>query len=100
VAGVTAIETKTGAVPVPVKVTLCGLEVPLSTTVRLADRTPRAAGLKVIEIVQVAADARVAGQLFVAAKSDKFVVMLVMVIAEVRVFFSVTFWTELALPWA
>ena len=96
----TAIETKEGAVPVPLKVTVCGLEVPLSTTLRLPDRTPRAAGLKVIEIVQVAADARVAGQLFVAAKSDKFVEMLVMVIAEVRVFFSVTFWAELAVPWA
>ncbi|HZW93196.1 MAG TPA: hypothetical protein VFF64_09615, partial [Candidatus Eremiobacteraceae bacterium] len=100
VAGVTAIETRIGAVPVPLKATDCGLEVPLSTTVRLPERTPRADGLKIIEIVQVAAAARVVGQLLVAAKSDKLVVMLVMVIAEVRVFFSVTFWTELAVPWA
>lgn len=95
----TAIDTKEGAVPVPLKATDCGLEVPLSTTVRLPERVPRADGLKIIEIVQVAAAARVVGQLLVAAKSAKLVVMLVMVIAAVRLFFSVTFWTELAVPW-
>jgi hypothetical protein len=61
VPGVTTIETREGAVPVPLSVTSCGLELPLSTTVRVPERAPRALGLKVIEIVQVAAAARVAG---------------------------------------
>ena len=68
--GVTAIDTREGAVPVPVSVTNCGLEVPLSTTVRVALRAPRAPGVKVIEIVQLAPAAKVAGligQLLVAA---------------------------------
>jgi hypothetical protein len=68
-AGVTAIETREGAVPVPLSVTSCGVEPPLSATVRVAERAPRALGLKVIEIVQVAAAATVAGltgQLLVA----------------------------------
>jgi hypothetical protein len=68
-AGVTAIETRAGAVPVPLSATSCGLEPPLSTTVRVPERAPRALGLKVIEIVQVTAAARVAGligQLLVA----------------------------------
>ena len=57
----TAIETREGAVPVPVSVTSCGLEPPLSTTVRVALRAPKAPGVKAIEIVQLAAAARVAG---------------------------------------
>ena len=68
--GVTTIETREGAVPLPLNVTSCGLEVPLSTTVRVPDRVPRTLGEKVIEIVQLAAGARVAGltgQLSVAA---------------------------------
>jgi hypothetical protein len=69
-AGVTAIETREGEVPVPLSVTSCGLDVPLSTTVRVALRAPRAPGVNVIEIVQLAPAPRVAGligQLFVAA---------------------------------
>jgi hypothetical protein len=60
-AGVTAIDTREGAVPVPLSVTSCGLDPPLSVTVRVPERAPSAVGLKVIEIVQVAAAARVAG---------------------------------------
>ncbi len=61
VAGVTAIDLSTGAVPVPERVTTCGLETPLSTIERLPDRVPCALGLSVIEIVQLAAAAKVAG---------------------------------------
>jgi hypothetical protein len=67
---VTAIETNEGAVPVPVRVTSCGLEVPLSATVSVALRTPRALGVNVMEMVQLAPAASVAGlmgQLLVAA---------------------------------
>ena len=68
-AGVTAIDSSVGAVPVPLSVTCCGLEPPVSVTVRLAERVPRALGLNVIEMVHVPAAARVeglAGQLLVA----------------------------------
>jgi len=61
VPGVTAIETREGAVPVPVSVTCCGLDPPVSATVRVPLRVPRAPGVKVIEIVQLAAAASVAG---------------------------------------
>jgi hypothetical protein len=69
-AGVTAIETREGGVPVPFSVTSCGLEPPLSATVRAPERVPKALGLKVIETVQLVLAARVAGltgQLLVAA---------------------------------
>ena len=69
-AGVTATETRVGAVPVPVSITCCGLEAPVSVTVSVALRAPRALGVNVIEIVQLAPAARVAGltgQLLVAA---------------------------------
>lgn len=61
VLGVTAIDSRIGDVPVPVSVTNCGLERPVSITVSVAFRLPWALGLKVIEIVQVAPAARVAG---------------------------------------
>lgn len=56
-----AIDSRMGAVPVPVSVTNCGLERPLSVTVSVAFRLPWALGVKVIEMVQVAPAARVAG---------------------------------------
>ncbi len=70
VAGVTAIETRAGAVPVPLSVTTCGLETPLSTIVRVPVRDPIALGVNDTEIAQLAPAARVAGltgQVFVAA---------------------------------
>ena len=66
--GLTAIDISVGAVPVPESVTSCGLEVPVSETVSVADRLPCALGVNVIEMVQLASDASVAGltgQLFV-----------------------------------
>jgi hypothetical protein len=68
--GVTAIDTRVGAVPVPESVTNCGLDVPLSVTVSVPDRVPCAPGVNVIEIVQLASTPRVAGlvgQLLVVA---------------------------------
>ncbi|MGA6981437.1 MAG: hypothetical protein WBZ11_07805 [Candidatus Sulfotelmatobacter sp.] len=84
VPGDTAIETKDGEVPTPVNVTTCGLEAPVSVTVRLPDRLPNAVGENVTDIVQLAAYERVAGlagQLLVAVKSDKLVVILPIAIA-------------------
>ena len=68
-AGVTAIETSGGVIPVPLSVTVCGLEVPLSTMVSVPVRAPIAPGVKDTEIKQLAPAARVAGlmgQLLVA----------------------------------
>jgi hypothetical protein len=68
--GVTAMETRDGAVPVPDKVAACGLEVALSTTESVPLRVPKTLGVKTIEIMQVAPAGRVvglAGQVLVAA---------------------------------
>jgi len=59
--GVTAIDSRIGAVPVPVSDTVCGLESPVSVTVSVALRAPWALGVKVTEIVQLTPAARVAG---------------------------------------
>jgi hypothetical protein len=69
VPGVTAIDLRTGAVPVPVRVTICGLESPESTTVKVALRLPCAVGVNVTEIVQLDDRGSVAGltgQVFVS----------------------------------
>src|ERR1700756_2087691 len=94
VAGVTAIETRGGAIPLPLSVTSCGLEVPLSTIVRVPVRDPSAPGLKDTAIVQLAPAAKVAGlmgQLWLAAKSARLVEMPGTVIPELWPFFKVTF---------
>jgi len=46
---------------VPVSATVCGLDVPFSSMVRAPVRVPRAAGEKVVAIVQLAPAAKVAG---------------------------------------
>ena len=55
----------TATIPLPLRVTFCGLLVPLSLTVRVALREPRAAGVNVTEIVQLLPEPRLDGQLFV-----------------------------------
>jgi hypothetical protein len=101
VLGVTAIDSRIGGVPVPVSVTSCGLESPVSTTVSVPFRVPWRLGVKVTEIVQLAPALSVAGltgQLLVSLKSARFVLILLMVMAELCPFFSVTLWTELEVP--
>ena len=58
-----------GAVPVPLRLTVCGLPVLLSVRVMAAVRVPLAAGVKVTLIAQLAPAATLAPQLFVWAKS-------------------------------
>jgi hypothetical protein len=58
---VTAIETRVGAVPVPLRATSCGLDTPVSAIVRIADRDASAVGPKETETVQLAEAANVAG---------------------------------------
>jgi hypothetical protein len=54
-----------GAVPVPVRLTVCGLPVALSVRVTAALRDPLAVGLKVTLIVQLAPAATLDPQLLV-----------------------------------
>lgn len=61
VAGVTAMETRMGAVPVPLRDTVCGFEIPTSEIVSVPVRDPVALGVKVTEMVQVPPAASVAG---------------------------------------
>jgi hypothetical protein len=51
----------TATTPVPLRVTLCGLLLALSFTVRVAGSEPNADGVNVTEIVQLALAARVDG---------------------------------------
>jgi hypothetical protein len=90
-----------GAVPVPVRVTVCGLPPALSMTERVPPRLPIALGVNVMLIVQALLAANVAGeigQLFVCAKSLALLpvnVSAVTVRADVPVLVSVTVCAEL-----
>ena len=55
------VETVTGAIPVPLRLTVWGLFFPVSEIVRVAARDPRAVGLNVTEIVQFLPAPRVEG---------------------------------------
>lgn len=61
VAGVTAMETRMGAVPVPLRDTVCEVETPTSEMVSVPVRDPSALGVKVTEMVQLPPAASVAG---------------------------------------
>ena len=68
-AGVTAIEVRLGAAPVPLNGTVCGLLFALSLKVSVPLREPCAFGEKVTEAVQLAPAARLLGQVEVTVKS-------------------------------
>ena len=92
-----------GAVPVPVRLAVRGLPVPLSVTVSVALRVPEAVGLKVTLMVQLAAAARLAPQPFVRAKSPLLVPVmatLLMVSDELVPFFRVSVCAVLVVPTA
>ena len=61
-----AIDFKVATVPVPVRLTVCGLERPLSTTVRVALRAPWTLGVNVTEIPQLAPAFKLVGHVFVS----------------------------------
>src|SRR5438046_2161529 len=90
-----------GTVPVPERLTVCGLPVALSLKVRPALRLPAAVGVNVTLMVQLVLAASVEGlmgQLFVWPKSPGFVpprAMLVIVNGALPVFESVTAWAGL-----
>jgi hypothetical protein len=80
-------------VPVPVRVTLCGLPAASSWTFKFALRELLALGVKVTLIVQLAPTATLVPQLLVWAKFEAFVELieiLLMVSGAVPIFDSVT----------
>ena len=88
----------TGAVPLPLKATVCGLPLALSVMVTPALRVPVAVGVKVTLIVQEALAASVLGQLLVWAKSPALVpvsAMLLMVRSALPLLVNVTAWAVL-----
>lgn len=90
--GITAMEVIPASDPVPERATVCGLVLALSVTVRVPVRLPRAVGVKVTEIVQLAPPANVfgvRGQVDVCAKSPETETVEI-VSALVCAFFRVT----------
>jgi hypothetical protein len=90
-----------GAVPVPLRVTDCGLPAALSVIVTLAARLPLAAGAKVTLMVQFEPPARELPHVFVWTKSPLLVpviAMLVIVIATVPVLLNVIVCAALVVP--
>ena len=86
-------------VPVPLNATVCGESVALSVTLTVPARVPAAVGVKVMEIVQLAAAVRLAPQVFVSAKSPEAAIDVTL-IAALPVFVSVIVWAELVEPTA
>ena len=90
-------------VPVPLRLTVCGLPAALSETEIVAERVPAAVGLKVTLIVQLAPFATEVPQLFVCEKSAAFVpviVILEIVSVPLPVLNNVTPLTGLEVPTA
>lgn len=83
-----------GAVPVPVRATVCGEPVALSAIERLAVKAPAAVGLNSTETVQLAAAARVVPQVVADFRKEAALVPVmvseVSVTVTVPVFFTVT----------
>jgi hypothetical protein len=102
-AGVTEIESKPESVPVPERLTVCGLVFALSVMVRVPVRVPRAVGVNVTEIAQLAPAPNVLednGQVEVCAKSPE-VETPQIVSGTVWLFFRVTLFPVLVelIPW-
>ncbi len=90
-----------GPVPVPVRLTLCGLPDVLSVTVRLADGEKATVGVKVREMVHWAAALRVAPQVLFCANCRGFGPVnpiLVMLSVALPGLESVTVWAGLVVP--
>ena len=68
------------AVPVPIKLAVCGLLLALSVTVKVPLRVPVAVGVNVTLIVQLAPAATLVPQLLVCAKSPLLVPVMAMLV--------------------
>lgn len=73
----------TGAIPLPLSATLCGLPGALSVTETMADLKPRASGLNAIEIAQLNPAATVRRQVVVLVKSVAFAPVITMLPIDV-----------------
>jgi hypothetical protein len=82
-------ETVTALVPVPLRLTVCGVPAPLSLTVRVPALVPPTVGVKLTEIEQLFPAARLAPQLLLSAKSPV-VEMLTMLSTAFPVLLSLT----------
>jgi hypothetical protein len=81
------------AMPVPVRVTVCGLIRPLSVIAMVPLRVPVTVGVNVTLIVQLAPAERLVPQVFVTSKSEEFdpaILMLEMARLTLPVFDRVT----------
>jgi hypothetical protein len=90
-----------GFVPVPVRLTGCGLPAALSEIITVAVRLPTPAGVKVTLIEHSAPAATEVPQVFVSGKSPGLApdtVMLVMLKAALPLFVRVTVWAEVLVP--
>jgi hypothetical protein len=93
----------TGLVPVPERLTVCGLPLALSVKVMAAVKDPLATGVKVTLMAQLAPAATLVPQLLLCAKSPGLapvMVMLVMVNAALPELVNVTDWAVLVVPTA
>jgi hypothetical protein len=88
-AGVTAIDSRPAVDPVPDKLTVCGLLLPLSVTVNVPVRAPTTVGVKVTLIEHRVPAFTELPQVLVSAKSPV-VEMLVIASADARLLASVT----------
>ena len=71
----------TGTIPVPERLTLCGLFTALSAMVRVPVRGPVVVGVSITEIWQLPFTARVAPQVFVSVKSPDVAIEAILRIA-------------------
>lgn len=86
------------AVPVPLRLIVCGLPLALSLIVTVPVRTPTAAGLNATLIVQLICGARELPQVFEGIVKSPESVMLLIANATVPVFFNTTFLEALVVP--
>ena len=94
-------DTVTAEIPVPLRLTVCGLPAALSLIVTAAVLVPRAVGVNRTLIVQLELAARLAPHVVVREKSPLFapvIVMLAIVKTALPVLVTVTDWAALVVP--
>ncbi len=87
-----------GAVPVPVRLTVCGLPEALSVMLKVPVRVPDAVGVNVTLMVQLAPAATEPPQVSVSAKSPLAAILPVIVRAALPLLDSVTVCAALVVP--
>ena len=92
------VENVTGAVPVPLRETVCGLVIALSVKVRAPVAAPSPAGVNVTPTVQVPLAAMLAPHVLVAIPNGPVATMLLMLSAVLRRLVTVTERAVLVLP--